>query len=149
MTQRRASGAIGNDGATTGDMVVGGGGTLVLTGDNTYSDGTTVDSGATLSISAADNIGTGTLTLQNGATLDLSAAFNLANAISLSGAATIKVTNFWNSLLDPIAGAGSLNVTGGGGLALESDDNTYSGGTTVNGGALDISLPGAPSGKGR
>ncbi len=135
------SGAIGNDGTSMGGLTVGAGGTLVLAGANTYSGGTTVDPNATLSISADENLGASTsaLTLQNDATLELSAAFTLSNAISILVIATIEVTakGEWNNFAGSIGGAGSLNVTGGGGLVLEADD-TYSGGTTVNEGALDI-----------
>ncbi len=137
------SGVIGDDLPSEGSLTVVAGGALVLGGANTYSGGTTVDSGATLSISNSDNVGSGGLTLESGATLDLTTAFTLPNAISVSGAATIDVTSEWTTLQGPIAdvtgGEGSLNfnLSSGAGLVLSNHD-TYSGGTTVNGGALDI-----------
>jgi autotransporter-associated beta strand protein len=69
-----------------------GSGTLVLSGDNTYTGGTTVTAG-TLSISADDNLGTGgTLALSDGTTLDLTASFTLAHAVTLAGTVTFDVS---------------------------------------------------------
>ena len=118
-------------------------GALTLSGANTYSGGTSVNSGTTLKIAAGANIGSGALTLDAGATLDLTAATSLNNAISLAGVASLEVTNYWDYLNGQITGLGGLSVSGGGGLILTDNSNSYSGGTTVNGGVLDLTAGGA------
>ena len=121
-----------SSGAVAGGFLATGGGTLVLTGANTYSGGTTVDSGTTLSISAGDNIGAGALTLDGGSTLDMTAALSLNNAIVLNGAASLGISNAFDFLYGQITGAGSLSISGGGGFYLINSANSFTGGIIVN-----------------
>jgi autotransporter-associated beta strand protein len=134
------SGVISN-GTGAGMVEVTGGGTLVLTADNTYTGGTTVEQG-TLSISAADNIGTGPLTLDSGTTLDVTANATLG-AITVSGSATLEVASGATlTLSGAIGGAGSITVAGGGTLLLNAA-STYTGSTTVQSGTLAIGATGS------
>jgi autotransporter-associated beta strand protein len=134
-----------------GGIIKDGEGTLVLSGANTYTGGTTIN-GGTLSISSDANLGAATvpgpspspigqLTFDGG-TLRATAGFALnANRgmTLLAGGGTIAVTDA-NVLSygGVITGNGSLTKTGTGTLTL-SGVNTYTGATAVNGGTLSIS----------
>ena len=101
----------------SGSLTQMGPGTLILTGSNTYSGSTTISAG-TLQI---DNGGTtGNITgnvLDNG-----SLAFNRSDILNFGGV---------------VSGSGSLAQMGPGTLILTAA-NTYSGGTTISGGTLQI-----------
>ena len=109
-----------SDGASKLDLTVSGG-SLTLTGNNTYTGPTTINSG-TLQIG---NGGTGeflaspTVSLSNNATL----AFNHSDALTYGGA---------------IGGNGGLVEQGSSGLLVLTGGNTYTGPTTVAGGTLQI-----------
>jgi autotransporter-associated beta strand protein len=118
-----------------------GGGTLILSGVNSYSGGTNFNAGI-VSVSADNNLGanTGALTF-NGGTLQFGASFDLSNtrAITLNGGGgTIDTNGFSTTISQAIAGAGSLTKSGLGTLTL-SGANAYFGGTIVNAGTLQIS----------
>ncbi len=114
------------------------GGTTALSGNNTYTGGTTV-AGGTLAISSGNALGSGTLTLENGTTLELDSNFTLANAITVAGDPTFNVNG--NVVISgPItdgAQPGDVVVTGTGTLELAAS-NTYTGGTFVNAGSLQL-----------
>ena len=113
-------GAIGetNTGTT---LNIGGGGTLVLAGSNSYTGGTTVNA-STLQIgnggSGAAMSGSGGIAMSNNAAV----TFSQAGTLAYSG---------------PISGSGQLATTGSGLLAL-SGSNTYSGATTIAAGTLQV-----------
>lgn len=114
-------------------------GTLVLTGNNSYTGGTRVDAG-TLRISSDANLGNaaGAITLGNG-TLHATTSMATGRTITLTGAATLSVEPGFSLLASStIAGAGSLTTKGG--LLLLGGDNTYTGGTTIATGTLQIGL---------
>jgi autotransporter-associated beta strand protein len=121
-----------------------GAGTLTLTGNNTYSGGTTV-AGGLINFNSAANFGRGSIVLNggglqwaSGTTTDVSSTNGLY--ISVSGG-TLD-TNGNNVTLAGtirnIEGAGGLIKQGLGTLTL-TGNNTYSGGTTVNGGLINFS----------
>ncbi len=90
-------------------------GTLVLTGANTHTGGTTVTAG-TLQIGSGGTSGTVTGDIANAAALVFDRSDDSAYAGAISGVGTVEKT-----------GAGTLTLTG---------NHTYSGDTTVSGGTL-------------
>ncbi|EAB1860488.1 fibronectin-binding autotransporter adhesin ShdA [Salmonella enterica subsp. enterica serovar Infantis] len=103
-------GELKNTLSGSGSLVKTGTGELTLSGDNSYSGGTTII-GGTLTADHADSLGTG--------------------AVANSGVLQVGEGELENML----SGSGSLVKTGTGELTL-SGDNTYSGGTTITGGTL-------------
>ncbi len=84
-------GAVGETGGAR-DLVKTGGGTLILTGSNSYSGLTDVQAGTLELGISADLAGTSGILLANGATLDVSAlagGLTLGNGQSLGGAGTV------------------------------------------------------------
>jgi autotransporter-associated beta strand protein len=117
-----------------------GAGTVVLSGVNTYSGGTTIDAG-TLSISQVANLGavTGGLTI-NAGTLEVNGTFSTSRATTLGNSAStfqIDPAKVF-TVTSAIGGSGSLNKTGSGTMVL-SGANNYSGSTIVSAGTLQIS----------
>lgn len=112
-------------------------GTLVLNGINSYTGGTLIDEG-TLVITSNDNLGdaAGGITIKNG-TLHAAAGVNSDRAVTLTGAATLSVQpGFGLVMSGVIDGAGSLTKAGG--LVILTGDNSYTGGTTISAGTLQI-----------
>ncbi len=105
-----SQGTLDNNVTGEGQIVKSGSDELIVTGDNTYSGGTTI-SGGTLTADHADLLGTG--------------------AVANSGVLQVGEGELENTL----SGSGSLVKTGTGELTL-SGDNSYSGGTTIIGGTL-------------
>ncbi|EMB7289124.1 fibronectin-binding autotransporter adhesin ShdA [Salmonella enterica] len=103
-------GELENTLSGTGSLVKTGTGELTLSGDNSYSGGTTII-GGTLTADHADSLGTG--------------------AVANSGVLQVGEGELENTL----SGTGSLVKIGTGELTL-SGDNTYSGGTTIDDGVL-------------
>lgn len=119
-------------------------GTLVLTGDNTYTGGTDVRVG-TLAVAKDANLGAaaGGLALSGG-TLATTASFDTARSVVLSGSSGIAVapgTAF--GLTGAITGNGDLAKLGAGTLTVSGDGSGYAGSTLVQAGTLNL----APTGK--
>jgi fibronectin-binding autotransporter adhesin len=140
-----------------GSVVVSGPGTLSLSGQNSYSSGTTV-SGGTLALGASNTLPTTGAITVNGGTLDLAGNTQTAGAVTVSssGMAIISsvaggtltgssyVVNNGNSptpatVSAVLAGTGSALTKSGAGMLVLSNANTYTGGTTINGGTVSIS----------
>ncbi len=122
-----------------------GGGTLTLAGTNSYAGGTTLRAG-TLAVANDHALGTGTLTMQSGTTLAFAAdRLRLVNAVTLSGDPAFNVASgqtatLVGSVTDGTQ-AGTLEKMGAGTLVLASAE-TYSGGTTVTAGTLQVGAGG-------
>ena len=134
--------ADGNRGGHSGDIGgVGvltkiGGGTLVLSGDSTYSGGTVLDEGM-LSVGHDSALGTSTL-YANGGTLDIQDGITIANATSLLTDLDVNVdAGATGTHAGVISGGGALTKEGGGALEL-TGTSTYTGPTTVNAGKLIV-----------
>ncbi|MBT3878845.1 MAG: PEP-CTERM sorting domain-containing protein [Candidatus Scalindua sp.] len=108
------SGIITDSGTGKG-VIKDGAGTLTLTGNNSYSGGTTISAGA---LQIGNGGTTGSIT--GDVTNDASLIFNLLNDVTYS---------------DVISGTGNITQSGAGSLAL-TNANTYLGMTTVNSGTL-------------
>ena len=111
---------------------------LTLTGDNTYSGGTTLAAG-TLGLGQDNALGTGTLTVAGDATItSTDDDRSVANAVTLDTGHTLSVGGDHDLLLRGIvAGDGSLTKTGSGLLRL-TGDSSYTGGTTLRDGILSV-----------
>ncbi|MFZ4288163.1 autotransporter-associated beta strand repeat-containing protein [Variovorax sp. HJSM1_2] len=114
-------------------------GTLVLSGANTYSGGTSVNGGR-VKVSSDSNLGAaaGALSIDGG-TLETTASMSSVRAVTLNtGGATLDVANGTTlALTNTVDGTGALTKTSAGTLVL-SGANSYSGGTVINGGKLSI-----------
>jgi autotransporter-associated beta strand protein len=108
--------------AGSGAVVVQNAGTVVLTGSNTYTGGTTVNSGT---------LQGNTTSLQGSITNNGKVVFDQPSTGTFSGV---------------IAGSGSVVVQNSGTVVL-TGSNSYSGGTTVSGGTLSVAGT-APTGTG-
>lgn len=127
---------INGDISGTGSLTKEDSGRLILTGTNTYTGGTNVN-GGTVSVSRDENLGdtSGALTF-GGGTLEVTGGFTMNRSVVLnSGGGTIDTNGNDLKITGDISGAGSLTKEDGGRLIL-TGTNTYTGGTTVNGGIL-------------
>ena len=157
-----ASGPITNGSNTTaegGGIIKTGAGTLALTGNNSGFTGPLTISGGTLAANSSNALGNGqiatnTLTFNGGtllATGDIlsGSGQGINRAIRLLGNGTFDSNGHQIVASGPISGSGALIKTGNGSLVLEtgSSNNTYTGGTFIQGGSLVMlndSVLGAP-----
>ncbi len=130
--------------ATIASIITGSGGlektdngTLVLSGNNSYTGGTFID-GGTLSVSSDANLGAaaGGVTLDGGTLYNTSAFSSTRNVTLGAGGGQVK-TDADLLLTGAIGGIGGLVKTGGGTLTLTAN-NTYSGGTQISQGTLQL-----------
>ncbi|EBR2776826.1 fibronectin-binding autotransporter adhesin ShdA [Salmonella enterica] len=105
-----SQGTLDNNVTGEGQIVKSGSDELIVTGDNTYSGGTTI-TGGTLIAASVNALGSG----------------------DIDNSGVLKVGE--GELKNTLFGSGSLVKTGTGELTL-SGDNTYSGGTTIDDGVL-------------
>jgi outer membrane autotransporter protein len=130
----------------TGGLNKAGPGLLTLTGENTYSGGTTISGGA-LKVGSDTNLGdpAGGLTLDGGE-LETSADFNTARTVNLVAPAALNGINILAAAANTtatysglISGEGGLSVDEGnntGTVVLTNVNNSYAGGTNIVSGTL-------------
>ena len=138
------SGTIQNGYYRSVALAKSGSGTLTLSGNNTYSGGTTINEG-TLAVAANSNLGSGGSLAFGGGTLQITAAsaFSSNRTVTLNAVGgTVDVTNGGAvaEFTSAIGGQGGLAKTGAGTLTL-GGGNDYQGGTTVHDGRLGGVLP--------
>ena len=120
-------------------------GTINLTGNNTYSGGTVLRNGA-LGITTDANIGgsasaitfNGGLLRINGTTLT-SMGSHVVNWSNFNGGFDVDSSSNTFTVSQAIGGSGSVTMRGAGRLVLSSSTNSYTGGTRLEGGSLEIS----------
>jgi autotransporter-associated beta strand protein len=139
------SGVIQDSGqnfGATGGMLVLSAGTETLTGANTYTGGTIL-SGGTLVVGNNSALGTGTLAMAAGTTLSFlnTANFTIANPITIAGDPNFTppsgTTQTLSGTISDGSSPGVVGMTSAGTLVL-SGANTYSGGTVISSGVLQV-----------
>jgi autotransporter-associated beta strand protein len=148
------SGAISG----AGDIVLNGGGKLVLSGANTYTGGTTIcgtacgaaGGSSVLQVGVAtigtpgaitsSAIGTGTLTFDGG-TLQAGGNYTIANAAQINSSGASLDSNgytltYSGNIADTAGQSGNLLLKNTNGTVILSGTNSYSGGTTIAGGTV-------------
>lgn len=119
LTYSRSSGTVTNGTVSgTGSLTVGGGVTLVLPNNNSYSGGTTIDSISTLQVGVGG--ATGQLNANGNITVDGTLVFNTTGTFSYGGSG--------------ITGGGNVVVRGGGKITSVGA-NSYSGWTLIGTGS--------------
>ena len=146
-------GGIIANGSATETLTANGGGTLVLSSANTYGPaaGTvgTVLGGGTLQLGNSSALGAGDVSVTANSTLSAGATgLNLLNNLAVAGGHTLSVNNNGNGLTlsGVLGGNGTVAVSGAGAFVVGGANNTYTGGTLLNGGMVDISADGATAG---
>ncbi|OPF94303.1 hypothetical protein I8G32_01726 [Rhodopseudomonas palustris] len=125
----------------TGSVSQLGSGNLTLSGANTYIGGTTI-SGGTVTVGNNSAFGTGDVKTTQGATVAFGAAdYTLANNFVVSGTSIFDIqTGTTQTITGAVSDgdtAGIIEKNGGGKLILNGR-NTFSGGTIINAGTLQL-----------
>ena len=148
-----ADGGIFSPGSTGGNVALFGGGTLVLTGNNTFTGGIDVFNG-TLSVGSQGNLGSGPVQLEDGTTLHITGGGTFTSELLLdhTGDPDVQVdagqTVIWSNqiLQTPDSTPLTLTLTGPGTLVLTADNTVgdadgnvpYHGGTVISAGTLQL-----------
>jgi len=142
------SGSVATSLGGTGGLVKSGSGTLTLTGANSYTGGTNI-TGGTLAV-VAGALGGGDVHMAQGTTIQFTgSSFTTSNNIFLSGDPTFDVASGTTQTVSGVIAddtstnpvvPGVVEKTGAGTLVL-SGANTYSGGTIIQAGTLQIAAP--------
>jgi large repetitive protein len=129
---------IGGAISGAGNLTVGGtsGSSLTLTGANTYTGITTINSGAILQIGEGNTIGSlgsGSITDNGTLVFDLGTTASFSNAIS--GTGLVEQTGTGTTTLSGIIGSTAVAVSANAGTLILTNTNNYTGTTTINSGA--------------
>ncbi len=120
-----------------GSIVKQGVGYLDLVRANGYTGGTDIQAG-TVRAYTSGSLGTGDVTMADGSAFDLvTGGLVVTNNFVLTGVDTFRVYNGVSAIDGVVSGTGSLFYDEAGTLALNAA-NTYSGGTTINFGAVQV-----------
>ena len=145
LTLSAATGTFGGGIGGTGGLTVAGG-SETLTGINTYSGATAIDSGATLYLTGTGSIADSVDPTVNG-TFDISGTTGGTSVTSLSGSGTVvlgsqtlTLTNAFETFSGVIGGTGGLTVAGG--SETLTGANTFTGVTTISAGTLQVGAAG-------
>jgi autotransporter-associated beta strand protein len=135
------------DGTATLALTKAGNGDLTLAGANTHSGGTNIGAGFVRVLNNSGALGTGTVTFTGNSTLAAasgSAALNLANNVAINTGVAGSLDGGYADLTmsGVISGDGSVTKASIGTVFL-TGTNTYTGGTTVNAGTLNINADAA------
>lgn len=132
----------GIDAQITGGLTKSGLGTLVLTGNNSFTGGTTL-AGGTLSVASNSHLGDASSSLTfNGGMLQVTGTTFTSTTRPITmgvngGGFDIAASGNTFTVSQAIGGTGGLTKSGPGTLVL-TGNNSYSGGTTINSGFLQI-----------
>ena len=141
------SGSIQDGQPRTLALVKHGSGVLALTGASTYTGGTTINGGVLeidrdLALGAVPSTATTNLTFAGSGILQADTSFvlsaNRGVAIDSGVTGTIDTNGYSVTIAGAVNGAGSLATTGSGTVVLAAT-NSYSGGTEIGEGTLEIS----------
>ena len=131
LSDQAANTAAGWDGNT---LTKAGAGTLVLSGNNTYSGGTVI-AGGTLQVANNANLGSGALTFSGG-TLAVTHSFDTSRSVALAQHGRFDVADgAVLGLTGSVAGSSDLIKSGAGTLRLDKAGNAY-GNTWIQSGTL-------------
>ncbi|MGB3432542.1 autotransporter-associated beta strand repeat-containing protein [Achromobacter sp.] len=131
LSDQAANAATGWDGNT---LTKAGAGTLVLSGNNTYSGGTVI-AGGTLQVANNANLGSGALTFSGG-TLAVTDSFDTSRTVALAQHGRFDVADgAVLGLTGSVAGSSDLIKSGAGTLRLDKASNAY-GNTWIQSGTL-------------
>lgn len=130
-------------GPGSGAMTKEGAGTLVLSGGNSYSGGTTINAG-TVSAQSNSAFGSGSVTANAGTTIDYGNGVSISNSLVLVGPGNINLNQTGGAATQSgnVSGSGTLSKTGTGTLSM-TGTLSHTGITAVNGGTLAITGAGS------
>ena len=143
LTFNRSDGySFGGEISGTGGITALGGGTITLTGKNSYTTQTRIQNGTTLSVAANENLGVANarMLLTNGSTLQLTNSFTLARAIGFNTPGVFNVidtqTNT-NTISGMVSGT-EFGKAGSGTLILNGSSPGFTSAISINGGTLQL-----------
>ena len=147
------SGIISNAPSVAKTMTIGGAGKVALTYANTYGPassgtvGTTLSGGGTLQLGNNNALGAGDLSISASGTIQAGGSVSITNNIALGSSvtATVDANSSSLNLSGTISGSSAIVNKNTAGTLTLSGTNTYSGGTTLSAGQLNINYGGSSS----